>query len=162
LSYKDLRFLVDASSWIDCHERWYPPKVFPTLWRKIVEAAAEGLILAPRQVVGELGADPRGGGVRAWVEMLRPSIIVRETGAIVKHSNAVNTAFPALIHATEDEGDPWLVAHALKIGASAHVVTEERRSQPNAKKPHIPNVCEHFKVKCITSLQMFVMLGISI
>lgn len=162
MSHKELRFLVDANSWIGCYEQRYPPKVFPTVWRKIKEAAADGLIWTPRQVVKELRADPQGGGVRAWVEVLRPSIILKETAAVVKHSNAVNTAFPALIHVTEDEGDPWLVAHALKIGRLAFVVSEERRSDPKAKKPHLPNVCDHFKVKCITSVQMFAMLGFEI
>jgi uncharacterized protein DUF4411 len=42
--------------------------------------------------------------------------------------------------------DPWLIAHA-KIDGGA-VVTNEV-SQEDSTKPKIPDICSHFKVKCI-------------
>jgi rRNA-processing protein FCF1 len=48
--------------------------------------------------------------------------------------------------------DPWIIAHAITNGGT--VVTNESRLQPNAKKVRIPDICAHFKVRCISGYQM--------
>jgi hypothetical protein len=49
-------------------------------------------------------------------------------------------------------GDPWVIAHAWSDAGT--VVTKESVRHPQAKKVRIPDVCEHFGVSCIDTLEM--------
>jgi len=48
--------------------------------------------------------------------------------------------------------DPWVIAHALEDHGI--VVTKESDARPTAKKARIPDVCDHFGVKCVDTLTM--------
>lgn len=51
--------------------------------------------------------------------------------------------------------DPWLISHAKVDGGA--VVTNEQGDQ-NSTKPKIPDICSHFKVKCISLHRLIVCL----
>ena len=51
-----------------------------------------------------------------------------------------------------DGADLWIIAHAIAKGGS--VVTHEQRNPIGSKKAKIPNVCDHFNVRCIDVYQM--------
>lgn len=51
-----------------------------------------------------------------------------------------------------DRADPWIIAHAIDKGGA--VVTHEQRNPKASSKVKIPNVCEHFGVRCIDVYQM--------
>jgi len=48
--------------------------------------------------------------------------------------------------------DPWLIAHAWQDDGV--VVTWESSRKPGAKKVLIPNVCDHFGIKCFNTYEM--------
>lgn len=53
-------------------------------------------------------------------------------------------------------GDAWVVAHALD--SQGIVVTKESFLHPDAQKARIPDVCDHFDIKCVDTLQMMRLL----
>ena len=58
-----------------------------------------------------------------------------------------------------DGADPWVIAHAIAHGGV--VVTFEARAPVNSHQVRIPNVCQRFDVRCITTYQMLRELGVS-
>lgn len=51
------------------------------------------------------------------------------------------------------KADPWIITHA--IAKSGAVVTHEQKKNPKvSSRVKIPNVCEHFDVRCIDVYQM--------
>ena len=58
-----------------------------------------------------------------------------------------------------DGADPWVIAHAIAHGGV--VVTFEARAPVNSQQVKIPNVCQHFHMRCITTYQMLRELGVS-
>jgi len=143
-------YIIDAASWIACHEERYPPDVFPGIWDRIRDAAAEEMIKTPRQALKEVGDGSK--GVSAWIRAIQPSIVLQETPSIVDKMNEVILRFPTLTRGVEESADPWLVAHAMAL-SDAVVVTEEVRSMGG--RPRIPNVCAAFDVKSTNLLTMF-------
>ncbi|MBU1821958.1 MAG: DUF4411 family protein, partial [Bacteroidetes bacterium] len=55
--------------------------------------------------------------------------------------------------------DPWVIAHAMKEGATV-VTKEEKVTALNSKKIKIPNVCENMKVRWINDFELIHELGI--
>ena len=58
-----------------------------------------------------------------------------------------------------DEADAFLVAHALSDLENRTVVTYEKSDPITKKKIKIPEACNHFNIKFITSMNMFRELG---
>lgn len=143
-------YIIDADSWIACHEERYPTDVFPGIWDRIQAAAFDDMIKTPRQAVKETGDGSN--GVSAWIRTIQPSIVLQETTSVVDKMNDVIHKFPTLTRGIEESADPWLVAHAMVL-SDAVVVTEESRSLGG--RPKVPNVCAAFGVQSINLLTMF-------
>ncbi len=147
---KSQSFIVDADAWISAFEHRYPPDVFARLWDLIRDYAIQEVIRTPRQALNETGDGKK--GVSAWLRIVQPSVVLRETPRVVTDMNRVVAKFPTLTRGIEDSADPWLVAHALNITGSV-VVTEEKPS--HGGRPKVPDVCDAFDVEHINVLQMF-------
>ena len=143
-------FLIDADSWIACHEERYPIDVFPGLWDCIQDAALDEVIRTPRQAIQETG--PGKGGVSAWIRMQHPSIILHETRDVARRMAEVVLKFPTMTHGVAESADPWLVAHAMGM-SGAIVVTEESRGLKRGGHPRLPEVCAAFKVRSMNVLR---------
>lgn len=156
---KNQVFLIDADSWIACHEEHYPTDVFPGLWDFISEAADQEMIRTPRQAMRETGDGSK--GVSAWIRIRKPTIILQETAEVARRMNEVVQRFPTLTHGAEESADPWLVAHAM-VMSGAVVVTEEKRGLGRGGRPKLPDVCTAFGVTSIDVLKMFRRLGLKL
>jgi hypothetical protein len=147
---KEQLFIVDADSWIACHEERYPTDVFPGLGDCIASAATDDLIKTPRQALRETGDGS--GGVSAWVQAIQPTIVLQETKRVVAKMIEVVEKFPKLTRGIKESADPWLVAHAM-LRTGAVVVTEEKPSVGGM--PKVPDVCAAFGVRSVNALTMF-------
>ena len=128
----------------------YYREPFSTFWEKLNNQVAEGNVFSVNQVFQELQSQNIRSHVQEWLEenktafklpLAEESLVVAEIFVVPKFQESLKlkkrlTKGPF--------ADPWVIA-AGKIH-KACVVTEETKS-PNSAK--IPNICEHFGVKCV-------------
>ena len=128
----------------------YYPDIFTTFWELFQAEVDKGDIVSVREVWRELEACPET-SVIEWAktnsEIFRPPTPAE--AAFVGEIFAV-PHFGQLISAKaqttgQPVADPFLIA-AAKIYVGT--VVTQARLKPNAAK--IPNVCEHFRIPCIT------------
>jgi len=134
--------------------RNYYPRRFPTLWRNFHALVQEGGIVSTREVRREI-EDGAVQSLREWAEGngdTFPAPVAAE-GLFVGKIFAVehfrqNIEQRKLLNGGRN-ADPFVIAKAAV--ESATVVTMELL-KPNGTK--IPNICDHFKVPCL-SLEEF-------
>lgn len=127
----------------------YFPGRFPTFWERFEAAVADNTVRSVREVYNEVQERARKEWLRDWA---------RQNRSIFRQPTPKETEFVAEIfrvaHFRQLVGtrqrlrgkpvaDPFLIA-AAKVQDGC-VVTEES-FRPNAAR--IPNVCEHFGIKC--------------
>jgi len=130
--------------------RNYYRKRFPSLWDRFDRLVADGRLISTREVKREIDncsiAD-----LRAWADAT-PHIFTTPTaaeGAAVAQIYAVQHFQQNIEQQKFLKGgilaDPFVIAKAMVDGLT--VVTMEL-FKPNAAK--IPNICQHFNVRCLT------------
>ena len=139
--------------------REYYPDVFPSFWRNMDAVAANGEISSVEQVLDELGLyKGQRGYLDQWVGAHREMCTDasrREAEAAVEI--LAIPQFRSLITQKEAQrgnpvADPFVIAKAMVAGGT--VVTRELSAQKR-KDPanaHIPDVCQHFNIDCITPM----------
>ena len=123
---------------------------FPTLWKNFDELIANGSIISTREVVREI-EDSSIAEIRDWA---------KNNSTIFTIPTAAEGTFVAKIYGVAHfqqnieqqkllnggrNADPFVIAKAATEGKT--VVTMELL-KPKAAK--IPNICEHFKIPCLT------------
>lgn len=161
------RYWLDANVLIEAHNRSYPFDVATTFWRSLAGQIEEGNIVSARRVYKEVAEQERhqdavANFVRSRRQYLcQPSS--KEVDAFVgKVEDYIFNSGRYL--ATEAwrfsrGADPWVIAHAAVD--SGVVVTKESALRPEAQVIRIPDVCSHFEVKCVDTIEMFRQLGIT-
>jgi len=129
-------------------EHYYPGR-FPSLWKLLDEAAEAGGLVSVREVYKELEFLAREDWFRTWVREHRKIFLppTAEEAEFLRQIFAVKH-FQTLVGEKQrlkgqPVADPFVIA-AARV-RQACVVTEEAM-KPNAAK--IPNVCQHFGVRC--------------
>jgi hypothetical protein len=130
--------------------RNYYRKRFPTLWTKFDALVAAGGLGSTREVYREI-EDSNLSDLRAWAkdnQKLFPAPTAEE-GAFVVKIYAVphfqqNIEQQKLLKGGRN-ADPFVIARAAVDNGT--VVTMELLKQNAAK---IPNICQHFKIPCMT------------
>ncbi len=143
-------YCVDTSAWLDGWSRDYPPDVFPSLWDKLAECVASGVLRCSEEVYVEL--EKKDDGLHDWLK-LRKEVLVSIDEDIQRLALELLKAHPRLVdtHRNRSQADPFVIATAEHL--KAVVVTGEK---PRGKLdiPKIPDVCEARDIRCITFLEM--------
>ena len=142
-----MAYVIDTSVLSAMFRNYYPGR-FKTLWRLFDEMTDGGLITSVREVYREI--EDRGGPELEWADKHSGLFVVpdaKEAAYVasiygVSHFQA-NIAKQKLLKGGKI-ADPFLIARAAVTGGT--VVTMEQR-RPNAAK--IPNICDHFSVRCL-------------
>lgn len=129
----------------------YPPNIFPKLWYYLDKLVEDGALLSTREVFNEIERGVPVPFVNGWLKDRKERIFKTpsaEEGLFVAEILKIKH-FQQLIEKKKSylpgpSADPFVIACA-KV-RDAIVVTEEKY-KPNA--PKIPNVCEHFSIRCI-------------
>jgi hypothetical protein len=126
------------------------PKRFPTLWKNFHALVVAGSLISTREVYREIEDGPAN-ELRAWAN---------DHKALFPVPTATEAAFVAKIYGVKHfqqnieqqkllkgghNADPFVIAKAATDGGT--VVTMELLKSNAAK---IPNICDHFKVPCMT------------
>lgn len=125
-------------------------KRFPSLWKRFDELVADGSITSTREVLREI-EDGATVSLRDWADK-HPQLFTTPTaaeGAFIAQIYGVahfqqNIELQKILKGGRN-ADPFVVAKAHVEGGA--VVTMELL-KPNGVK--IPNICQHFGVRCLT------------
>jgi len=153
-----MTYSLDTSAFLDAWERNYPIDVFPSLWEQMDGFAKGGVLISVEEVYQEM--KKKADGVVRWAKNHR-GIFLPLSPPIQSKLREIMKAFPKVVdpRRSRSGADPILVAAAMVQGSV--VVTVEKRTG-NRNKPRIPDVCGHFKVRCIPTLDMLRELKVKI
>ncbi len=145
----------DTSAFIESWWRLYRPSSFPTFWKRMEEAIANGQIIAPMFVLDELKRK-EGDQLYAWTESHISMFIPMEAELQIAQKAIVNR-YPRLISEAKNRSlcDPWVISLA-QIHQCA-VVSEENRGGNST--PKIPDVCDELRIKCLKVADLIECLG---
>jgi len=148
-------YCVDSSAWLDGWVRDYPPDVFPSMWEKLAECVAAGVLKCSEEVYVEL--KKKDDGLYDWLKAHKKVLVPIDEasqGIVLE----LLEAYPRLVdtHRNRSQADPFVIATAEQL--QAVVVTGEK---PRGKLdvPKIPDVCDARNIRCISFLEMLRELG---
>ena len=144
-------YLFDADSLILANRHDFPIGKDPgTFWDFLEDMGNQGQIRIPEAVFDEIGGSDD--SLSAWLDSRRHIFLVPTIDALPHISQVLNAYGPITdvdLEELNDRADPYLVAHALALGAT--VVTNEA-SHPGTTSPlnkYIPDICSCLGVACI-------------
>lgn len=128
----------------------YYPSVFGSLWRHLTQLATDGRILSTREVRRELRNGVPVTHVDEWLERHANMFTTPTTSELKFVAEILKVPhFQSIIGEKQrltgmPVADPFVIAAAKIRG---FVVVTEEVLKPHAVK--IPNICEHFGVRCL-------------
>jgi hypothetical protein len=142
-------YSIDTSALLDAWIRWYPPDLFPKLWKNIESLISEQRLFATEEVLVEL--EKKDDEIFKWAKkqkMFHPLIAEIQTIA-----SQILAKFPRLIDSRGErsQADPFVVA--LARHKNLVVVTGEKNFGTE-DRPKIPIVCKEFGIKSISIVQL--------
>lgn len=159
------RYLLDANIFIQAHRAYYPFDVVPHLWSKFVELSQRGLIFSIDKVKKEI-CNSNFDILASWcLNELNADFFKDSSSCVDAYADISNWLYLSQQYTptakssflATDLADPWLIAYAKKFD---FVLVSEEKSEPHRmNKVKIPDVCNHFRVECVTMIQMFRELG---
>jgi len=109
-----LAYSLDTSGLLDGWVRYYSPDVFPSLWKQMEAAAADGTIVAVQDVLLEL--ERQDDDVFAWAK--RHVTFVQLEDEIQASATEILARFPQLVNTRRSRSvaDPFVIALAQVQG----------------------------------------------
>lgn len=162
-------FILDSNFFIQAHRITYPLDVAIGFWDKVKKLTAEHKIVSIDKVRDEIYEN--NDELRAWLETniqpefyqttQNPAVLSRYTDIVrwvnSRSSHYLQRALDEFLQA--ENADTWLIAYALSLSGDRKIVTYET-SEPNRRnKIKIPDVCQHFGISTVTTIEMFRILG---
>lgn len=162
-------YIIDTSSLTQAHRGHYPFDIFISFWNFIRDRILVGDIILTERVLSEIkrGKD----ALLDWVENEIPSGLIMEItsdenilnqyGTLMQWSISQPQFLPIAISdfADFDNADPWIVATALSING---IVVSQAVSAPDSRRNiKIPDVCNQFQVRHISTIDLLRELGFS-
>ncbi len=141
-----MKWCFDTSAFIEPWVRRYPPDLFKPVWERLAELTAAGVIVAPADVLLELGKQKD--DLHEWVSGNASSVFLQPDRAVMEVYADIVNAHPGFmkVNSTKSGADPFVVALAQVHGLV--VVTYETHAKVTALSPKIPDVCAARGLKC--------------
>lgn len=124
-----------------------PRDIFPSLWDLLEGLISDGRVTMPRAVLIEL--ERVDDDCAPWARSLDG--FVRETSQDeIEIVMDITRRHPEWVTADQNEADPWVIAHALTLGAV--ILTNEGRRGPDVldRNLRIPNVADEYGATAIS------------
>lgn len=156
MSYK---YLLDANVFIQASNFYYPKDIFPGFWDWIEEQNQNKIITSIDFIQKELshGNDE----LSEWAKTCdKKSWFLPEDDEgtqihmgeianwIQEHDQFHDVAKEEFMRVA----DPWLIAKAKSSGTT--IVTQEKSAPHSKKKIYVPDVCNHFNVPYINTIEL--------
>jgi hypothetical protein len=135
---------------MDAWARWYPQKLFPTLWDKWDNLINEKRLLSSEEVLKEI--ERKEDALFKWAKE-RDQMFIPLNNDIQSATKTILIKYPKLVDSRTGKSfaDPFVIATAQVIGAT--VITGESH-EGSSKRPKIPNVCLDLNIPCKNIVQM--------
>lgn len=157
-------YLLDTNTLIDAKRDYYPIERVPEFWSWLVYHGQQGNIGVPIEVYEEFADKKDKDGNKDTLATWADEIAVKDALLFTEEAEqdlvARITYGGYVANPTDDEldrigRDPFLLAYALKDLENRCIVTTEisKPSRTGANR-HIPDVCNHFGIKCINNFQL--------
>jgi len=157
------KYIIDANILIQAYRKYYTMDVFISFWDKIKAFAEANVILSIDKVKAEI--IPSGDNLSLWCANVLPqgffidsAPFIQEYSTIIRHITGLNRYTANALHEFADANiaDAFLIASALSLGVVDEyaLVTEEVSDPTRIKRVKIPDVCPHFNVRCINTIEM--------
>ncbi len=142
-------YCVDTSALLDGRARYYPPRIFPALWKKIEVLIADGRFVIPEEVLTEITR--KDDETAAWVKA-RPDMVVPLDRVQEAECKLILREFPRLVDTRKGRSiaDPFVIGLA-KVRKLVAVTGE---ATGTIEKPRIPVVCDHYGIEWISFLDI--------
>lgn len=149
-------FVFDSSAYLNGWHDHYRPQTFPSVWKLVSDAMADGRVISPRAVYNELTKTDD--DVATWARA-RVSAFVEAGEEVQREAGQILALLPN--PGVRDGADPWVVAEGKVRGLT--VVTYEGRSFSGVptKRWHksMPGICAQTGVPCLTLGEALASLG---
>jgi hypothetical protein len=156
------RYWLDASVLIEAHLRTYPIGIADSFWEWLAGQVQAGNVVCPRRVYQEVAETEHQDELAQWMKPRKgKGLCIPAARPVQDRVKEITEHVFAKYESVEawdfsKGADPWVIAHGLEDHGI--VVTKESDARPNAKKARIPDVCDHFSVKCVDTLAMLKLL----
>lgn len=150
------KYVIDTCSLIKLRED-YPVDVFSVVWDTLTTMAKDGVVVSSSEVLDELkDTEIKEDKVLDWAEKNK-SIFLPLDGFIQQKALEILSVFEGLVDLKKKKSsaDAFVVATAMIY--SCAVVTDERptnNSNTSGHRVKIPDVCKHYKVRCLPLVEM--------
>ncbi len=154
-------YIVDTSSYIDM-KMHYPMTAFPSFWENFESLIWVGRIQSPITVFEEISR--KDDELTEWSRKIHGRLFYDHTPNILDHVEEILGLFPNLIDENKehDQADPYVIGMAIDKQIQqtlepqyVSVVTEERiNHRRKSKKIPMPDVCNYFKIPCLTIVEV--------
>jgi len=146
-----LIYSIDTSALLDGWRRYYPPDVFPLLWKKLDELIEKQILKATEEVLIEL--EKQDDAVFEWAKDRQQMFIPIDEDIQLAVRNLLRNHHKLIDERKNRSGaDPFVIALAQVKGGI--VLTGEHPTN-SQKRPHIPDVCDAVGVRWLNLLQLF-------
>src|ERR1035437_1654173 len=154
-------YVLDSNFFIQAHRANYPLDVALGFWNKVQQLAKEGKIISIDKVKNEIFKNED--DLKKWCEKNLPKDFFKDTKtvldsysqivswAVSKNNQYNQNALNEFLNA--EEADAWLIsyAHTHKLT----IITQELSQPESKRKVKIPDVCIHFGIPFINTIEMF-------
>lgn len=135
---------------MDCRLRYYPPDVFPSLWKQFEGLFEDGILVSHEEVLREISrkSDELAAWGEEWAQYF-VSFDEQQERVLID----ILTRFERLVMTgkTQNAADPFLIA--LASTTNTILITEEKPG--SQAKPKIPDVCAELNIPTMPVLEMF-------
>jgi hypothetical protein len=154
-------FCLDTSFFINGWQKHYRIEVFPTLWSTLDALIGSGQICSCHEVFLDL--EKQDDELFQWAKDRRQIFHQPSENTIGEVSKIMPrfTTYSAN-GGTASRSDPWVIAHAIIVGA---VVVTDEISKPNQRKtlpPQMPDVCDVLGLAWMRPVDFLQRVGISL
>lgn len=157
-------YLLDANTLINAKNFYYPIKRVPEYWDWLVYQGQSGNIKIVTEIYDELkeksSKDGEKDDLSIWAEMpeVKDALLFDEEADVDDVSTIIYEGYVA--NPTDNDvvnmgQDPFLISYGLRDIENRIIVTAEV-SKPKRKgaNRHVPDVCNHFGIRCMNGHQM--------
>ena len=143
-----MSYCIDTSTFLDAWDRWYPIDVFPSLWTSVEKLIEVGTIISSEEVLFEL--ERKDDALYNWAKE-HSDVFLPLSDEVQARATQIMADFPKFVDERTGKsfGDPFVIGTAMVHGAT--VVTGEKGGSMN--RPTIPIVCDHYKVRCLNTVE---------
>lgn len=136
---------------MDAWCRWYPPDLFPTVWTRLESLITQGHLISSEEVLREL--ERKEDALFAWANAHK-AMFLPLSEDVQAATNTILAQFRTLVDGRTGKSfaDPFIIATAQVTGTVV-VTGEQPTGRPD--RPKIPDVCAHFGIPWINTVELF-------